>query len=192
MGTNLNLDIHQFADDTTLAEVIDNPIISINRINEDLVTLAIWAEKWRVTFNAAKTNFLRISYKHKKPVLNKIYLNGTEISEVQSCVNLGLTINNKLTWEDHVNNLTTRANRRLNILSRYRGIFPRSALEKLYKTMVRPILEYGDIIYDNCPAKTSIAIERVQRRAAIICTGAYRHTETQRLLQDLGWETMTE
>ena len=192
MGTNLNLDIHQFADDTTLAEVIDSPIISINRINEDLATLAIWAEKWRVTFNAAKTHFLRISYKHKKPVLDKIYLNGTEISEVQSCVNLGLTINNRLTWDDHVNNLTTRANKRLNILSRYRSIFPRSALEKLYKTMVRPILEYGDIIYDNCPVKTSITVERVQRRAAIICTGAYRHTENQRLLQDLGWEAMSQ
>ena len=58
--------------------------------------------------------------------------------------------------------------------------------------MVRPILEYGDIIYDNCPVKTSITVERVQRRAAIICTGAYRHTETQRLLQDLGWEAMSQ
>ena len=56
--------------------------------------------------------------------------------------------------------------------------------------MIRPILEYADIIFDNCSNYLSNMLEAVQRRAAIICTGAYRHTEHQTLLAELGWDTL--
>ena len=56
--------------------------------------------------------------------------------------------------------------------------------------MIRPILEYGDIIFDNCSIKDKNALEAVQRKAGLICTGAYKHTEHQHLLDELGWETL--
>ena len=56
--------------------------------------------------------------------------------------------------------------------------------------MIRPILEYADIIFDNCSNYLSNRLEAVQRRAAIICTGAYRHTEHQTLLTELGWDSL--
>ena len=56
--------------------------------------------------------------------------------------------------------------------------------------MVLPIIEYCDIIYDNCTVRDSIAIEQVQRRAALVCTGAYRHTSSYRLLAELGWQSL--
>ena len=55
----------------------------------------------------------------------------------------------------------------------------------LYKTTIRPVLDYGDIIYDACLKSESDAIEKCQRKhgkAAIICTGAFRHTSNERLL----------
>ena len=58
--------------------------------------------------------------------------------------------------------------------------------------MVRPVLEYCDIIYDNAPAYLKISLENVQRKAAIMCTGAYRHTENTLLLKDLSWSTLGE
>ena len=58
--------------------------------------------------------------------------------------------------------------------------------------MVRPIIEYGDAIYDGMPLSPGQSLEKVQRRAAIICTGAYRHTETQTLLREVGWEPLSE
>ena len=56
--------------------------------------------------------------------------------------------------------------------------------------MVRPVVEYGDVVYDNSPAYIAQMLERVQRKASLICTGAYRHTETQTLLRDLAWKTL--
>jgi hypothetical protein len=57
--------------------------------------------------------------------------------------------------------------------------------------MIRPILEYGDIIFDNMPFYLSQQLENVQRRAELICTGAYRHTEHAVLLRELGWQSLT-
>ena len=57
--------------------------------------------------------------------------------------------------------------------------------------MIRPILEYGQIIYDNCSASTAQTIEQVQRQAALACTGAYRHTSYISLLSELNWETLS-
>ena len=114
------------------------------------------------------------------------------ISEVQNHCNLGLTISKDLSWKTHVTNLINRANCRLNVLSKYRFVLPRLALSRLYIAMVRPILEYADVIYDNMPLYLSQSIEKTQRRAALICTGAYRHTETQTLLRDLGWQPLRD
>ena len=60
----------------------------------------------------------------------------------------------------------------------------------LYKTTIRPVLDYGDIIYNACLKSESDSIEKCQRKAALICTGAFRHTSNERLLNELGWEKM--
>ena len=44
----------------------------------------------------------------------------------------------------------------------------------LYKTTIRPVLDYGAIIYDPCLKSESEAIETFQRKAALVCTGAFR------------------
>ena len=56
--------------------------------------------------------------------------------------------------------------------------------------MIRPVLEYGCIIFDNCIARDSLKLESCQRSAALICTGAMRRTETSKLMSDLGWVSL--
>jgi len=50
-------------------------------------------------------------------------------------------------------------------------------------------IEYGSILYDNCTTGSSLLVENVQRRAALVCTGAMRRTETSKLLAELNWST---
>jgi hypothetical protein len=58
--------------------------------------------------------------------------------------------------------------------------------------MIRPIIEYGDIVYDNLTLKQSNQLENIQRRAALICTGAYKVTEHKVLLGEVGWEPLID
>lgn len=67
---------------------------------------------------------------------------------------------------------------------------PRSALSKYYISFIRPVLEYGSVVFDNCTAYESHSLEQVQRRAAILCTGAFKRSSYKLLLEELGWESL--
>ena len=133
-----------------------------------------------------------ITNKTRRPHIMPIFLDKIVITEVHSHRDLGLIISNNLSWKEHINCIIEKALKRLNVISRYRELLPRSVLVNLYITMVRPVLEYCNIIYDNSPAYLKIKLENVQRRAALLCTGAYRHTESKRLLNELCWKSLGE
>ena len=61
----------------------------------------------------------------------------------------------------HINKAIAKADRRFNIIRRCQKILPRSCKEMLYRTTIRPVLDYGDIIYDACFKSESGAIENV-------------------------------
>jgi hypothetical protein len=56
--------------------------------------------------------------------------------------------------------------------------------------MVRPILEYGGLLYDGSPTYQKAYLDKVQREAALVCTGAYKHTKTKHLMDELGWDSL--
>ena len=49
--------------------------------------------------------------------------------------------------------------------------------------MVRPIFDYGDALHDSCLKSESVSVENFQRKAALICTGAFSITSHERLLK---------
>ena len=51
-------------------------------------------------------------------------------------------------------------------------------------------LSYFHVLYDMAPQYAVQLVEKVQRRAALICSGAYRHTETQTLLREMSWQPL--
>jgi len=94
-----------------------------------------------------------------------------------------------LNWSKHIRDTTMRASRKLGIFRRQSCKFLRSKLEKIYLCMIRPALEYGCVIFDNCSAANSLSLEGIQRRVAVICTGALRCTESLKLEKETGWES---
>ena len=185
--TNIESDIHLFADDTSLMDVVDNYAITYAKLNRDLHRLSIWAKRWLVAFNASKTVYLQISRKtlpSPKPILR---LNGQIIKEVNTHKHLGLTFNTSLTWSDHIGNLVAKSSMCIGLLRRISRDVPRQCLEMLYKAMIRPLLEYADVIFDGCSDTDAQRLESTQCQAALVCTGAYKHTSHIKLLQELGW-----
>ena len=68
---------------------------------------------------------------------------------------------------------------------------PRSSLLTIYKSFVRPPLDYGDVIYDQ-PNNSNLSdkTESVQHNAVLAITGATRVTSKQKLYQELGLESL--
>ena len=71
-----------------------------------------------------------------------------------------MTINDKLTWSVYINMAIAEADRLLSVIRRCRDQIPRSCRVTLYKTIIRPVLDYGDIIYDSCLKSESEALEK--------------------------------
>ena len=182
--------IYLFADDTSLMEAIKNITESFNKINRDLQRIQSWANQWLVTFNAVKTVFMYITLKQTRPLLPNLYFNNSQITEVTSHTHLGLTLSNNMSWCNHISRITNKASKCLTLLKRIRRIVPRSCLETLFTTMIRPILEYGCPIFDNCTTQQSLLLEKVQREGGLLCTGAYRRTNHVTLLSELGWSPL--
>ena len=187
---NIETDINLFADDTSLIDIVDQVIDSFNRSNRDLDRLASWADQWLVTFNASKTVSLYISRRKEQTVIPPLFLQGTRVAEVKSHCHLGVDFDSTLSWQNHINRVAVKGSKCVGLMRRACRDLPRECLEKLYLTMVRPILEYGGALFDGSPDIHTKPLDRVQREAGLVCTGAYKHTKNIRLMEELGWDSL--
>ena len=76
-------------------------------------------------------------------------MDSKEISTVSEHKHLGLVISDNGSWKKHIDMITEKAYKRINILRNFQFILYRKTLEKICFTFVRPLLEYADVIWDN-------------------------------------------
>jgi hypothetical protein len=57
--------------------------------------------------------------------------------------------------------------------------------------MIRPLLEYADIIFDGSTDTDLDRLESTQRQAALACSAAYKHTSHTKLLEELAWPLLS-
>ncbi len=163
-----------FVDDTSMFKHVYNRNImdTANIVNHEIAKINKWDKKLLICINTKKSMVMLISRKRSPSVLPSIILNGSSLSVVKEHKQLGLTISHQLTWTSHINNITIKCNRIIGMLTRYKYLWSRSALEVCYISYIRPILEYANILYDNCTVENCYKIECVQITAARLTTGA--------------------
>lgn len=165
---------------------------AFNRINSDLATLSDWANRSFMEFNPDKTKYMVVSSDIESRTNPTLELNGTDLEKVHNYPQLGLYLNDKMNWEEHINHAINKANKKMGVIWKLSKDIPRYAVENIYTSYIRPHLEYCCIIYNNCTAEQSECLESVQRRAAMACTRAFNRTNSVKLLQELGWPTLKD
>ena len=136
-------------------------------------------------FNPSETEVLTISVKRNKMNHLPLFLAGTQLTEVQHHKHLGVILLHDLSWTKHICSIVNKAKQRFVIMKHLKYTFLKSTLAKLYKALVRPILEYGSLLLSD-----QRLLESVQYEAARVCTGAFWNTKRESLLEQLGWETL--
>ena len=182
--------IKLFADDTSLSIIVDDPINDAQLLNNDLEKIQTWAKTWLVTFNPNKTVSVLISRKTNKPLHPPLKMNNIFIKEVLSHKHLGLNFNNTGTWNSHIDEIATKAWKRLHIMRKFKFLLDRSSLQQFYFTFIRPVLEYADIIWSNCTLAESETLEKIQIEAARIVTGTTKLVSIHDLFREVGWEKL--
>ena len=187
---DISSDIYLFADDTSLMRKITNARQDKDILNDDLMKLYNWSQQWRVTFNPQKTVFMLFSLKDRPGDIGPLSMNDQVIHEVENHTHLGLTLNNKIEWHSHVDNILNRVSKTVSSIKRLAQIIPRKTMQQLYTSLVRSVIDYGDCIYDNLKENCNAKLEAVQREAMVVCTGAIRRTSTESLCNEVGWEPL--
>ena len=159
-------------------------------LNEDLQKLNRWSNKWHVDFSPPKTEELIISKKKEAPVHPQVFLDTVPIKRVQSHKHLGLIIAKDLSWKEQITESIDKANRRLGIMRSLKYKLDRLSLERIYKGFIRPILEYGNIVWD-CTFELTYKLEAVQLNAARVVVGATARCSTQGLYDETAWEPLS-
>ena len=104
---------------------------------------------------------------------------------------MGLVLDSKLTFNEHINHILSKANKSIELLHKFQSDFPRSSLLTIYKTFIRSHLGYADVVYDQS-YKSSFheKLESIQYSAALAVTGAVRRSSAEKLYQELGLESL--
>ena len=131
-----------------------------------------------------------LSLKRDQPLHPPLYMNGVLVINTSSHKHLGLTLANNCSWTEHINNITSTAWHRLNLLRVLKFKINWNALEKMYISFIRPLLEYSNVVWDNASTDSKTQLESVHNEAARIIIGATKLCSIAKLHADLGWESL--
>ena len=189
---NISSTIRLFADDTYMYRVIESKDDTI-KLQNDLNTLIKWEKEWAMEFHPTKCKVLRITNK-LNIITNDYHMHGYNLKLVDNAKYLGVTINKKLSWKPHVNNIVKKANQTRAFLQRNLRSCTSDVKSQCYHTYVRPIIEYASVVWDpigDGNKHLRQRLEMVQRKAArFVCSDWRRTSSPTKMIKSLQWVTL--
>ena len=101
-----------------------------------------------------------------------------------------MILDTNLNFQEHIKNLLTKVNQAIEFLRKLQNILPWGSLPTI---LVKPHLDYGDVIYDQSFNNTfHQKMESIQYNAALAITGAIRGSSREKLYQEQGLESLQQ
>ena len=196
LDSNL-LSLSQYADDigawttgNTVAETIYNIQEGLNRLEQ-------WCKKWFVTLNPLKSQLTTFTkcFRHKAEMENTTFtvrLFERDVHIVTEAIFLGVTFDQRMTFEPQFRKITSRAYKRLNLLRRISSLAKEpnpNILSHLYRSLIIPIFEYSSICTISAAEVHTDKLQLLQNMALRVVTNSPRYISTHDLHDCTGFET---
>ena len=114
---------------------------------------------------------------------------------------LGLLLESNLSFTKHLTDKIKKAKQNLGIIKHLSRYLPLKTLDQMYKALVRPHLDYCDVIYHIPSTVTQLGgvlnvqmeeLEKIQYQAVLAITGAWQGSNRYKLYEELGWESLSD
>nr|AMS38375.1 hypothetical protein [Bactrocera tryoni] len=161
MPTPPNCTIATFADDTCIITTGKNVVESSNRMQSSINLIVEWTQKWNITLNELKS--IHINFTNKTATYIPLYIGNEVIPYSTSAKYLGLTLDAKLKWKEHIQRKVAELKLKYNKINWLIGKkSPLTTSNKIlvYNQTLKPIWTYGIQLW-GCAAP--LYIEAVQR-----------------------------
>ena len=140
----------------------DKAIRTSQELREELVPafakVCEWLKSNKLSLNTIKTEFMIIGTPH---CLNRLDENpestpyiiiddGGEVKRTKCVKYLGMLVDDKLTWEQHIDYISSTITHNIGILKHIGHFIPRESLLLLYHTLIEPYFKYCSIVWGKC------------------------------------------
>ena len=167
----------KFADDTKLLYRAGS-IEERNQLQADLDRLAEWSRMWQMKFNIGKCKVLHLGSNN---INSKYYMDTHELEAVNEERDLGIIVSSDMKASRQCRSAYNKASRILGMMSRTIKYRNEATLLCLYKTLVRPLLEYCSPAWSPHYVKDKDLLERVQHRFTRMIPGLAKKDYQSRL-----------
>ena len=136
-----------------------------------------------------------VIFSRKKNISNHpaVFFNNLPINRKSTQKHLGLLLEEKLNFSEHINEKLKKITKSINLLRKLNLALPRCSLLIIYKSFIKPHLDYGDIVYDQPNnSSSSEKTESLQYNAALAITGAIKGSFKEKLYQESGFEFLKD
>ena len=113
-----------------------------------------------------------------------------QINEVEYHKHLCVFFSSDCSWYKHIDYIKEMAWTRINIKPKLKYNLDRKSLETICIVFIRLLLEYADVLWDNCTQAEKQDFEKIQLEAARIATGATKLVSIQSLSDEIDWEEL--
>ena len=156
-----------YADDTIIYTSGDNLDEVQANLQHDLDSISNWLAVNRLSLNVAKTKCTVFStryYRGRRELM--LYVNNEGVEQVSTYKYLGIHLDEHLSFSDHIDFIVNNSRCKLGMLKRIRRYMNQDTSLMLYKTLVVPLFDYGDIIYMNTSVEQ---LDRIQKLQNVAC-----------------------
>ena len=115
-----------------------------------------------------------------------------QLEQVATFKYLGMVLDCKLTFAPHIEALIEKSNKHINCLWRVRKYITSNIALLLFKSLVVPHFDFGDIVYMHCTQDLQMRLQYIQNNACRMILKADRYSSVLGMHQQLGLSTLTE
>ena len=174
-----------FADDTTFTYSEYDYENIVRTLNTELVTIDTWTRSNKLLINADKTELILISNRLSSPQSSNIKLNGQELKFTDKCKFLGVMLDNRLTFADHINYVTSKISKNIGIFYKIRQNLNLEARLNFYNSLILPYLSYNIVIWGGVAASHLCSLVRQQKRMVRLILDESRYSHSPPIFANL-------
>ena len=173
-----------YADDTVLYLTGDLQICT-DVVQKDLLDFKLWCNRNQLTMNIKKTKYVVFGLKSKTRKIgnHSLFIGNHKLERFTSYKYLGMTLDMNLNYNKHLENCLKLISHKAYLLNKIRMYIDVNTAIRIYKTMILPIIEYGNVIYDGANQKLLDNLQTSQNRILRICVQRNCYTSTTLLHQ---------
>ena len=172
-----------YADDTVIYVTGENKEAATRKLQPALNQFSLWCKANKLTLNASKTKLVVFGtrYKVKKAREAVVKIGDTPLQVVPSYKYLGFVLDSTLSFNCHVKAVSAMVTYKANLLAKIRKFLTEAVALKIYKSMILPYFDYGDVVYNQASQEGLDKLQRLQNKCLKICKGYNMRFETEAL-----------